>query len=564
MVPRSTLMVVLTSLFATRVAAHGAMTYPMARNYFDPSRQPDVGTGGPDASGRPDFQSGNGYGNGPNFFSEAGGSPCGDERNSGYSSPGWHYKGRNVDDPLGNRAEGVSMSDMYLQLRADKAKWGYFQPGGTFDVHMTITGYHGGKFALYLCPWHPGTDDFDYEECGVFKSLPRFNTSSPYFIDEYELPENFILCQNCMDETINPRVEHNGRNWSLVANYDPSRPVNDQLCGYSEPFINPTVGECSFGMVADGNGCQGPAAGSLTNCDGTSKHIIRDVRVPPALMTEDAVLVWHWITANNPDEPADAEQFMNCADMQSSIPPNPPAPPNPPFSPPAPPAPPPPPFPPCGDPPEYPCLGEGGYCGDCPTGGPPCTEVPAVYCGPGLACVSMGYTMECRPEADMFGSMFPEATPVKARGSLLFGGASAAWDCEEGEGTFSTNGFDAFCKVPAGTTPPDLPGLNKVRKGGVGAASYRGWTTCFRPVYPYGCGEGCLKVTCNGKAAYVATVDNQAGGPHVGDLWYPGDRDTMHVVAVWGATICGGNLCGEDGEMLTCAYESADSSHCWE
>ena len=43
-----------------------------------------------------------------------------------------------------------------------------------------------------------------------------------------------------------------------------------------------------------------------------------------------------------------------------------------------------------------------------------------------------------------------------------------------------------------------------------------------------------------------------------------GDRDTMHVVAVWGATICGGNLCGEDGEMLTCAYESADSSHCWE
>merc|ERR1711879_50999 len=134
-----------------------------------------------------------------------------------------------------------------------------------------------------------------------------------------------------------------------------------------------------------------------------------------------------------------------------------------------------------------------------------------------------------------------------------------------GSGTWSSNDGAAFCKQPAGAPVEG----GKSRKFGVGAVSYRRWCVhpwCFNDgVYPFGCGAGCLKATCNGIPQYVATVDAQTGPPHIGDLWYPSDPDTRSVIRNWGATICGGNLCSQGSpQMLVCQYEEVNSSFCWE
>jgi hypothetical protein len=73
-----------------------------------------------------------------------------------------------------------------------------------------------------------------------------------------------------------------------------------------------------------------------------------------------------------------------------------------------------------------------------------------------------------------------------------------------------------------------------------------------------------LQVTCNNIVQYVATVDNQAGGPHIGDLWST-DESTKNVVSKWNAYFCGGNLCqGGTLQMLTCQRELTHAFNCWE
>ena len=171
-------------------------------------------------------------------------------------------------------------------LRADKSRWGTFTPGGNFDVTFTITAYHGGMFGLYLCPWEAGATDFDYEKCGIFgKNAPAYNEDSEYFIGKFELPANYELCLNCQDETAHPRVEYAGRQWATT---------NGNLCGFVDPMI-PIPEE---GITADDlgwpklpAGCQGKSK------DGTSAHTVT-VTAPSAVTTNDAVLIWHWITSN--------------------------------------------------------------------------------------------------------------------------------------------------------------------------------------------------------------------------------------------------------------------------
>jgi len=277
------------------------LTKPVSRNYWDPARQPIPEAYGGGYAGRADFQSGNGQDQNAPYagLNRAGGSPCGDAGSSAYHSDGWHYAGRDAKDPLGG-----TLSPTYETLRNDKTKWGTFdRTKGTFDVSMTITAYHGGKFGLYMCPWHPGALDFDYIECGIFgMNSMALNTSSPFFVGEYELPENYKLCENCEDEQQHPRIFRNGRWWATSE--------GGKLCGFSDPIV-PNQPWPSLP-----NGCQGPA--DAPSRDGTSHHTVKDVKIPSALTTKDAVLVWHWITDNQGSGVTDiAEQFMNCADMTS-------------------------------------------------------------------------------------------------------------------------------------------------------------------------------------------------------------------------------------------------------
>jgi len=141
--------------------------------------------------------------------------------------------------------------------------------------------------------------------------------------------------------------------------------------------------------------------------------------------------------------------------------------------------------------------------------------------------------------------------------------------CPHGTGTFSTNNAYAFCKVPTGQFPSagESASRGMVRKAGIGGASYRGWFNEYLE-YPYSCGFGCLKVTCTaGTSVYLATINNQANGPHIGDLWND-DPPTATAIAALGGKIEGGNLLNDDGAtsytIMQCEYEEVDPGNCWE
>ena len=141
--------------------------------------------------------------------------------------------------------------------------------------------------------------------------------------------------------------------------------------------------------------------------------------------------------------------------------------------------------------------------------------------------------------------------------------------CPHGTGTFSTNSYYAFCKVPTGEYPASGESASRgmVRKAGIGGTSYRGWFNEYLG-YPYGCGVGCLKVTCSaGTSVYLATINNQANGPHIGDLWDQ-DQATINAIAALGGKIEGGNLLNDDGAtgytIMVCEYEEVSTSICWE
>ena len=306
----------LATYMASAVDAHGALLSPVSRNYFDPSRRGTSyggGMGGPE-----DFQSGNGQNQNPPFagFNVAGGSPCGDAGGGKYSAKGWHYAGRNATDPLGKGVAGLS-SD-YVALRDDKSQWGKFEHNKTFDVEMTITAYHGGNFGLYMCPWEDDKADFDYVQCQIFaprSASSKYNTRSPYFVKEVELPANYVLCANCEDDKVHPRVEYAGRKWATTG-YDEKTGKYEKLCGFSDKIPDwPGYGRdtgCGYNPVNSPYGKNPPYK------DRTSLFVVKGLQVPSALKTKNAVLVWHWITENQGEGVTQAEQFMNCADMTST------------------------------------------------------------------------------------------------------------------------------------------------------------------------------------------------------------------------------------------------------
>ena len=165
------------------------------------------------------------------------------------------------------------------------------------------------------------------------------------------------------------------------------------------------------------------------------------------------------------------------------------------------------------------------------------------------------------PEKGAYNVYITSAKPTSALDGLdgVDGGSVGVFPTS-GAGTFSTNNVSAFCKLPVNTAL--RPG-DKKRKSDVGAASYRGWTTSYGG-YPFGCGKGCLQITNpdNNKSVYIATVDDQTGGPHIGDLW-DSDPDTTTAISNLGGQICNGNLCKNSTQMMTVSYKEVDTSFCW-
>jgi len=332
---RSTLL----TLALSHVAAHGAMLTPTSRNAIAPYGLPMKGSAGTNG-----FQSGNCVGqkqpypckydpNDPATYV----SPCGDGGFGGNQY--WFYAG-GVVPPGIDVQEGPYWKN--FRKNNDKTMWTKFTPGEKVEITFTITAYHGGAMGAYLCPWKNDNNDFDPEECGIFANTsavdsapngprggcewcthagPWYNYSSKYFLGTVDLKPNWELCAgNCDTSDIEKKDVTLRDGSTMQMALLPPYNINDNRCGYNQPFLNVSEDEKKT-MVGAGAGCQGPtntptAAGHTP--PGSSRFTWPSTNpVPLDFPTTDAVLVWHWITDNSGLGATNTEQFMNCADMTS-------------------------------------------------------------------------------------------------------------------------------------------------------------------------------------------------------------------------------------------------------
>eukprot|EP00404_Azadinium_spinosum_P023876 CAMPEP_0180587690 /NCGR_PEP_ID=MMETSP1037_2-20121125/17255_1 /TAXON_ID=632150 /ORGANISM="Azadinium spinosum, Strain 3D9" /LENGTH=449 /DNA_ID=CAMNT_0022605827 /DNA_START=96 /DNA_END=1445 /DNA_ORIENTATION=- len=256
---------------AASVNAHGTLTKPTTRN-----------RGPTDTRGPPDFQSGNGqsYLGFPNNFMPPANTPCGD-------SGAWPYSngGQEIHYLFKDWATYGKVVNPYWATWKDHRT--IYHTGETLDVEVEITAYHGGFMHFHLCEVNPDEEDFDYEACGVLKPLGsrEYEAHRLRNLTPATLPPPSQFCGNC-----------------------PTDMEGGNFCGYNPgcqgiPGVNEGPDQC----CPVGTGSAKVAVFKVT------------LEAPWKAMTH-GVLVWHWFTANNPDQaPENGEQFMNCADVMVQV-----------------------------------------------------------------------------------------------------------------------------------------------------------------------------------------------------------------------------------------------------